>query len=300
MVLNHKEKSLTSFVRIIKEHKYHWHNCLTILKVVVGEVKVRVWARDNYLKVGDFIVFNPGEVHEVSGLTEMNLVSVIQIDKEICEYFCSDFESCIVLVNSYRYCDVAPEKYDALEKNHKLVTMALARDASAVELETQETIKNLILLLTQEFDYIACGIGLKRFSEAVVKRYKTMFKEIFKTQPSLSTKSLKDIALELGIHYSYLRSDIVQRYGFGFQWLKNTYKTEKAARMIMETDQSIMSICLQCGFSDPKYFIKYFKIFFECTPSEFRKQHKQHLENMSHQYVDLEMHHVVKLMDDIM
>jgi AraC-like DNA-binding protein len=30
---------------------------------------------------------------------------------------------------------------------------------------------------------------------------------------------------------------------------------------------------IKCGFSDPKYLIKHFKKYFNCTPSEFRKSH---------------------------
>lgn len=298
MVLNNEEKSLTSLVRIIKEHSYHYHNSLTILKVIAGEIEVRVWARNNVLKAGDIIIFNPGEVHKISSITETNLVSITHIGLDLCRQYYEAFDTCVILVNSYRYKHVIPEKYTQLNRLYKSLLQVLCSDEQFDLSSSKDILRDFIFLLAEDFDYVSGGVALKRFSDAVVKRYKSLFKRVFRTSSTLSHATLKDIAKETGVHYSYLRSDIVERYGFGFQWLKNTYKTEKAARMLMDTEESIMSICINCGFSDPKYFIKYFKIFFECTPSEYRKQYKNNV-SCENDYVDLSMNHVMTLIQEI-
>jgi AraC-like DNA-binding protein len=52
----------------------------------------------------------------------------------------------------------------------------------------------------------------------------------------------------------------------------NCYKTDRAAALIETKDISIMEAGMEAGFYNFSYFIKTFKRFKNCTPSEYRKQ----------------------------
>ena len=47
-------------------------------------------------------------------------------------------------------------------------------------------------------------------------------------------------------------------------------KLEKAAELILKTDESIGKICYDCGFNDVAHFSRSFRKQFNCSPSEYR------------------------------
>ena len=52
----------------------------------------------------------------------------------------------------------------------------------------------------------------------------------------------------------------------------NEIRLENARRLLIETQQPIMEIAYQCGFSEHSYFSKQFKALFGILPSQLRKQ----------------------------
>lgn len=52
----------------------------------------------------------------------------------------------------------------------------------------------------------------------------------------------------------------------------NSYRTDRAAKLLLSTDTSITDIAFSCGFSDLSYFIKTFKALKGTTPRSFRKK----------------------------
>lgn len=52
----------------------------------------------------------------------------------------------------------------------------------------------------------------------------------------------------------------------------NEIRLENARRLLIETQQPIMEIAYQCGFSEHSYFSKQFKAFFGVLPSQLRKK----------------------------
>ena len=51
----------------------------------------------------------------------------------------------------------------------------------------------------------------------------------------------------------------------------NTYRVERAARKLLNSDTSVTDISYMCGFNDLSYFIKTFKAIKGVTPAKFRK-----------------------------
>lgn len=50
-----------------------------------------------------------------------------------------------------------------------------------------------------------------------------------------------------------------------------SYRTDRAAALIETTNISIMGAGMEAGFDNFSYFIRIFKRFKNCTPSEYRK-----------------------------
>ena len=52
-------------------------------------------------------------------------------------------------------------------------------------------------------------------------------------------------------------------------------RLEKAARLLSISNEPVKNIAGECGFSSPMFFAREFKKYYQCTPTEFRKQ-KRH------------------------
>lgn len=254
------------------EFAYHWHNSLAILHVLNGAVELRIRAENNALHKDDIFVINPGEVHRLKAITEDNLVSIVFFDDRFCNQVDPEFNERAILVNSFKYEAIYKEKY-LLVKNY-LNHLYEALD-SGDEFKTMITSHQMLVELCYKYDFVTCGRSLELFSDKVVQRNKTILREAIRFDSPYHDKSLKEIASLLGLSYSHLRKDILTRYGYGYKWLKYSFMTESAAKQIAVTNLPITIIGEQCGFSDPKYLIQYFRIYYEMTPSEFRKHFRE-------------------------
>ena len=51
----------------------------------------------------------------------------------------------------------------------------------------------------------------------------------------------------------------------------NFLKAAKAKKLLVETDRSLLSVCMEVGFADTDYFSKWFKKQEGIAPSAYRK-----------------------------
>lgn len=270
-------------VRAINKNPHHWHNAIAIIKVISGTVRVRTWAVDSSMNEGDYIVLNIGEVYEIEGITEDNMVLTIYIDALYCSKILDNFNNMYFLCNSIKYKNHHPQKYFMLEKHMNNLTEALISNK-----EKYHYTRELIKYLSEQFDFVTGGKKLKKFSSKVIERNTKIYELIRVVNSPYYNMPLKDISADLGVSYSHLRKDINSRYGYGFKYIKYAYMTQKAVKYILLTDESLINIVYSCGFSDSKYMIRYFKTFYGCTPSEFRKLHKgKYLQNLSVKEYDI-------------
>ena len=62
-----------------------------------------------------------------------------------------------------------------------------------------------------------------------------------------------------------------KKYGKTIGDYITSYRIEKAEEILLNSEKSIKSIALECGFSDQNYFTKVFVKKNNCTPSRFRE-----------------------------
>jgi AraC-like DNA-binding protein len=239
---------------------------------------------------GDILVLNQGEIHKLTAITEENLVVVVSFNRRFCIEACFDFEESIILCNSAQYRNKNMKIYYELQV--KLRDLIREYGKESCNSKTKEKAKEIIRYLCYHFDYISSGESHKRFSDYIISRNKMLYKKIFLENSELSEMSLKDLSSYLGISYAYFRIDILKRFGYGFSWLKYTLMTEKAARIILTSNKRLIDISNQCGFSDQKYLRKYIKKFFQCNPSEFRKQYKK--QSKKEGYVEIPLLYIMR------
>ena len=78
------------------------------------------------------------------------------------------------------------------------------------------------------------------------------------------------VADHLHVNTSYLSTLFRQVTGMTFKEHLNRIRIEEAARLLSNTDYSVMEIAIACGYKDQSYFTKVFKKLTGLTPKQYR------------------------------
>lgn len=86
-----------------------------------------------------------------------------------------------------------------------------------------------------------------------------------------SDLSLQEVADHIHFHPNYLSGKLKEKVGLPFSVYVLKLRMELACRLLMETNDKIQEIALQCGFRDSNYFNRIFRREFNISPEQYRK-----------------------------
>lgn len=82
---------------------------------------------------------------------------------------------------------------------------------------------------------------------------------------------LEKLAKQFNISRSYLSKKFKATTGVGFKEYLTNVRIQEACRRLLETNDSITRIALECGFNDSNYFGDAFKRYKGVSPNKYRK-----------------------------
>ena len=260
-----------TFVANVEYYPFCWHNSLEIIQVLKGSVNICIGNDDLILGEDDIAVINIGEIHRIFNGSSDNRVRFIHIDPSFYSNVLPDNRYSFIYCCSPYHEKQVPKKYRIL-KNYitDLINEINAGEENISNVEP--VLREMLIYIDYNFDFLRWGYGITPFDEKRVERLRQIAEKAVSVHEV--KQGLKDLAEEVNISFYYLSHDIKDKFGVSFQELMYYSKCERAAKLLLSTDERIIDIALECRFSDVKYLIKYFKIIFKCTPSEFRKKYK--------------------------
>lgn len=269
-----------AYVRGGCQYPYHWHDTLEIELVLKGSVNIGIGDENFLLRENDVAIVNLGELHRITKTHEDNEILFVQIDERFCRSVLPDTGFLFFYCRPAGHEPQAPEKYGALRDYIARLLRAITGKPEAGHKKNIEGIlTDMLSYIFRNFDFLRWGFGAIPFDEKLVSRLRQIAGQV-SSELDVQIR-LKDLAAEAGVSLQYLSRDIKDKFGLTFLELLYYGKCTHALKLLLGTDLRIIDIALECGFSDIKYFVKYFKKFFHTYPSKFREMHRTDFKTLS-------------------
>ena len=257
----------------VDQYPFHWHDALEVIFVLEGQVTVGMGSETHLLKQSDIAIINIDEIHRIDTCGEDGKILLMQIDSAFCEWINPDYRYAFIYCCSPYHEAEAPEKYKKLKEYiARLVFQLSKKPYKDDNKDVKACLKEMLIYMLYSFDYLRWGIGIEEFDKKQVERLKKMYEYMF-NHPA-EKPAFRDMAEGADVTLCHLSHDIKKKFNQTFQELLHYSRCEHAAKLLLSTDKPITEISAECGFSDPKYLIKHFKLNHQYTPSQFRKMHR--------------------------
>jgi two-component system, response regulator YesN len=208
-----------------------------VLEASSGEEALRLLKRAHDIEVVLLDVMMP-RINGIDVLTEIKK---------------TDPNLAIIILTGYSSKDVAIEALKAHADDYIEKPMDVAR--------IKESIEKVLEIKRSEGSMGEDGIDgkiekVKRFIET------NCYKKI----------TLDDVAKVVFLSPKYLSETFKEKLGVGFSEYKLKIKTDKAKELLQKTALNVNQVSDKLGYENPESFIRQFKKFANCTPTEFRNK----------------------------
>ncbi len=263
------------YYAVDKEHPtfqmpFHWHPEFEIILVRTGRFQLTLNGETNRLFAGDMAFVGGGVLH--GGKPE----------SDDCVYDCAVFDLSL-LTRSMENTVIT-----GLIRDRVRITPTLSFTEARKPWETVTRLMDALKDHSTDADRFICLgilyevfghlIGGGHFSDSSedpgddIRRWKKLLFYIEEHYPEkITLEMLADVA---GLSPKYLCRAFSRLTGKTPLAYLNEYRMDCACEMLRNTDETILSIAMSCGFNDQSYFVKHFRQSRGITPGAYRRQQK--------------------------
>lgn len=253
---------------------YHWHKEFEILSMTKGTALFQIDDEAYELKEGQAIFIHGGRLHSGISLNGQPCsydAIVFEIDTlaeiyDKCYEYLNDIEMNKIIINS---CYTGKNLWEQeLLRNLKEISTCFYTQEYGYHLAVKGRLLLVFSLLLANKAYTSNIKGKVPMTENI-ERLKKVVQYIQDHYQSKIT--IDELATQLNMSRYYFCRFFKKATGITPVDYINCYKTDRAAALIEATNISILEAGMEAGFDNFSYFIRTFKRFKNCTPSEYRK-----------------------------
>lgn len=260
-----KQIPMKLFCYSLKELPKHWHKELEIILVLKGHVNIVFDDKTARLKEDDIIVINENSIHELKSEQGCIIIS-LQLNTNEIENTNKDY---------YFNCNSALDNDKGKFYTLKRLIAELVKNNSTNSEENilfnKSMIYSILNELTKNFkaEKSASEIGSQKYLERLNRIVNYIDKHY---KDALTLNRLAEIE---HLSVPYLSSFFEKYLGVNFLTYYNELRLERAVNELLTSDESVETIALNNGFTDPRSFVNTFKKKYNTIPSLYRKNPKQ-------------------------
>ena len=250
---------------------YHWHIEFEFIHILRGEYTLFAGTREYVLKTGDFFLMSSGILHGDS-----------ERFRGKCVYESLVFDPNIMMINNY-VTDTFLERLIEGENYFSILQNTDDSDFSKTIAELFKVVKtksegyawstisllfHLLGAIEHNKQYERNEHYMKEGGKLIwLKCVMNLIKQKYGEQISLA-----QMADSAGFSPKYFCRVFHEVTHYTPMEYLNQYRVNRAAEMLLSTDESIEDIAYDCGFNDISYFIKLFKRYKNKTPLKYRAE----------------------------
>lgn len=261
----HQLRGLNAFVNTVNYRSPHFHNEWELLWVLDAPLKVKWQQKEIILRPGDLALFPPKLAHEFQQTERICTFLCLQIDPASFS-LSSGIVTQDILIRNY----LSEADYQQLQKDILDIAEGYFRASPYYELLCfGKSAMVLYRLLTampcrtmsaeEAANESAQNARLMRLASFVEENYHHKIR-------------LADFAKQEGCSVSYLSHFIKKTMNQTFQDYVNSVRFGYACKLIAEGKLSMISISMEAGFSDYRYFSRAFQEAYGMTPAEYSRK----------------------------
>lgn len=255
----------------IREYPLHWHNAIEILYVLKGKIKISIDTDIFELYENELEIINVDESHRIYS-EEDNRILLFHIDQGFFEKYYKDIKNIYFYTNTSDAGAQEGEEYDSLRILLAKLLCETVQKQENYDEEIETILIDLLFHLVNNFHYLIYEQEELKGNKEQLDRYHRISKYIFNNYNNNIT--LQEIAKKEFLSPHYLSHEIKYATGSSFTDLLNLTRVEESVKLLIDTDMSIYEISEEVGFSHTRYFNKHFKLYYNCTPLQFRRKNK--------------------------
>jgi len=259
--------------RIDKNHaRYemsaHWHGEVEIIRVLEGELHMRLNHTDYTVRAGESVFVNPETVHQAKPVD--------------CVYECIVFQlgflpqlhaGSVYFIESLKNHEYVIEEYHAGASSEMKGAVdalfdALAQPSSGYKFKVIGALYHMFGVIVDAHLYKTTD-GTAISEEKNVPKLRAVLAFIRSHYDSAIT--LTDMAEAAGMSSKYFCYFFKEMTGKTPVEYLTLYRVEKASGKLLRSDMSVTAVAYACGFNDLSYFIKTFKQIKGITPAKYRR-----------------------------
>lgn len=257
---------------------WHWHKEVELTIVLEGSVRVQTKNGIDVLYAGDGMFINANVLHHKVPACEGKVCALNHVfdPRIVAGDFNSVYEQQYVkpLIECSSFDRFVFRKEDAgyqylLEQIRSIYELTV-REEYGYDMKARNAFSDIWLALCNE-----AGELLKQKSSSGLKEERVKSMMLFIHAKYMEKITLDQIAQAANISKrECLRcfQEVLNMTPFNYLM---EYRVRKAAEFLRNTSQSVAECGYACGFSGTSYFTKIFREIKGCTPSEYRKLHRE-------------------------
>lgn len=265
IVQYHQLEGLNVFVNTVSYRSPHFHHEWELLWVLDAPLRVYWQQKEYLLQPGDLALFPPKLAHEFQQAEGICTFLCLQIAPSILSLPTGIVTEDIVLKEH-----LTPEAYRTV----RLYVLEVAERYFYREplYELQCLGKSALMMHTLLLRIPSRTLSAEEAANEDLRNARLMRLTQYVEENYMHKIRLSDFAKQEGCSVSYLSHFIKNTMNQTFQDYVNSVRFRRACKLIAEGNQSMISISMESGFSDYRYFSRAFLENYGMTPAEYRRK----------------------------
>lgn len=248
-------------------NKFHHHNSYEIYYMNSGKRTILLEQKFYELIPGDVMLLRPNVLHRGTGTGAHEKLGIEFSEKFLDYYFTESMQK--ELLSCYKYSLIRLNIYE--QQQFKALYSNIYSSHKNGGLYSAALAQMLVMLNSA---------GIKHEAEAQPKYPSVHSKRVHSILSYIdenyrTIKSINEIAEYAYIDKSYLCRLFKKETNLTIMDYLYNCRIQQACERLTSTNEPIASVAQICGFENTSHFIKMFKSMLDCTPGQFRREHRE-------------------------